>query len=63
MSGKQPADIGEIEDVEDDEYDEFVKTIQLDELCAVASRHRGGVACILRKHKLGSTNLRIYWKE
>lgn len=39
------------------EFDDFIKTIQLDELCAVATNCRGGVRCCLGRHTIGGFNV------
>ncbi|CRG89677.1 hypothetical protein PISL3812_06716 [Talaromyces islandicus] len=64
MSKEQPAEIEKAEQAEEvdevdevDECAEFVKTIQFNELCAVASRHRGGIPCTLGNHTVGGFNI------
>jgi hypothetical protein len=64
------AEVAEVEEVEEvegadkieetdevDEFDEFFKTIQLNELCATASHHRGGIPCTVRNHTIGGTSI------
>lgn len=39
------------------EFDNFIKTVRLDELCAVASSYRGGIPCSLGWHSIGGTDI------
>lgn len=42
------------------EFDNFIRTIRLDELCAVATNYRNGIPCSLGLHTIGGMRLLKY---